>query len=120
METSERAGKYPAGGAVSTEGAVALSRSAGVVAGATLASRVLGLLRDSAIAWALPVAASDAFFIAFTIPNLFRRLVGEGSLTVAFVPIFSQSLAPARRGASRVPRDVDAAFVVTALICVLG
>jgi putative peptidoglycan lipid II flippase len=121
METSERAGKYPAGGAVSTEGAVALSRSAGVVAGATLASRVLGLLRDSAIAWALPVAASDAFFIAFTIPNLFRRLVGEGSLTVAFVPIFSQALQRSADEARRFFRATwTAAFLASLVITVLG
>jgi putative peptidoglycan lipid II flippase len=106
---------------VSTEGAAALSRSAGVVAGATLASRVLGLLRDSAIAWAFPVTASDAFFIAFTIPNLFRRLVGEGSLTVAFVPIFSQSLQRSADDARRFFRATwTVAFVVSLAITVLG
>ncbi len=121
METSERAGKYPAGAAVSTEGAASLSRSAGVVAGATLASRVLGLLRDSAIAWAFPVAASDAFFIAFTIPNLFRRLVGEGSLTVAFVPIFSQTLQRSADDARRFFRATwTMAFAVSLAITVLG
>jgi putative peptidoglycan lipid II flippase len=120
METSERAGKYPEAAAVSTEGA-AVSRSAGVVAGATLASRVLGLLRDSAIAWALPVAASDAFFVAFTIPNLFRRLVGEGSLTVAFVPIFSQALQRSADDARRFFRATwTLAFAASLAITVVG
>jgi putative peptidoglycan lipid II flippase len=121
METSERAGKYPGATAVSTEGAVGVSRSAGVVAGATMASRVLGLLRDSAIAYALPVAASDAFFVAFTIPNLLRRLVGEGALTVAFVPIFSQAVQRSHAEALRVFRATwTLALGVTAVICVLG
>jgi len=121
METSERAGKYPGAAAVSTEAAVGVSRSAGVVAGATMASRVLGLLRDSAIAYALPVAASDAFFVAFTIPNLLRRLVGEGALTVAFVPVFSQALARSHDEARTVLRATwTLAFLVTSVICVLG
>ncbi len=121
METSERAGKYPGAAAVSTEASAGVSRSAGVVAGATLASRVLGLLRDSAIAYALPVAASDAFFVAFTIPNLLRRLVGEGALTVAFVPVFSQALERSHEEARRVLRATwTLALGVTSLICVLG
>ena len=91
---------------MSTDSAVGVSRSAGVVAGATLASRVLGLLRDSAIAYGLPVAASDAFFVAFTIPNLLRRLVGEGALTVAFVPVFGQALARSHDEARTVQRHV--------------
>lgn len=106
---------------MSTEGLAGVSRSAGVVAGATMASRVLGLLRDSAIAYALPVSASDAFFVAFTIPNLLRRLVGEGALTVAFVPIFSQSLERSHDEARRVFRATwTLALGVTAVICVLG
>jgi putative peptidoglycan lipid II flippase len=121
METSERAGKYPAPTTVSTEGVGGVSRSAGVVAGATMASRVLGLLRDSAIAYALPVLASDAFFVAFTIPNLLRRLVGEGALTVAFVPVFSQALQRSHEDARRVFRATwTLAFLVTSLICILG
>ena len=56
-----------------------------------------------------PVAASDAFFVAFTIPNLLRRLVGEGALTVAFVPVFSQALARSHDEArTRPARDLDA------------
>src|SRR5258706_10610849 len=104
METSERAGKYPGAALVSTDAVQRLSRSAGVVSVATMASRVLGLVRDSLIAYAFPVAASDAFFVAFTIPNLFRRLVGEGSLTLAFVPIFSSALQRSEEDARRVFR----------------
>ncbi len=86
-----------------------------------MASRVLGLLRDSSIAYALPVTASDAFFIAFTIPNLLRRLVGEGALTVAFVPVFSQAVQRSHAEALRVLRATwTLALAFTTVICVLG
>ncbi|MFN2343235.1 MAG: murein biosynthesis integral membrane protein MurJ [Desulfonatronovibrio sp.] len=68
-----------------------LVRKASVVAGATLISRILGFARDLIIAFALgagPVA--DAFFVAFRLPNLLRRLFAEGSLTMAFVPVFTK------------------------------
>jgi putative peptidoglycan lipid II flippase len=81
-----------------------VARSAAVVGAATLASRVLGLVRDIVLANVFPARATDAFFIAFTIPNLARRLIGEGTLTVAFVPIFvgwlERSRAEARRAFS--------------------
>jgi len=55
-----------------------------------LGSRVLGLLRDSMTAAFLGVSlASNAFIFAFMVPNLFRRLFGEGALTSAFVPVLS-------------------------------
>ncbi|MBR6389679.1 MAG: murein biosynthesis integral membrane protein MurJ [Opitutales bacterium] len=63
------------------------------VALGTFGSRVLGLLRDTLTLAFLGVnAISSAFFFGFTIPNLFRRLMGEGALSSAFVPIFSQIL----------------------------
>ena len=64
------------------------------VGGWTLASRMLGFLRDSLIAALLgagPVA--DAFFVALRLPNLFRRLFGEGAFNAAFVPEFAGMLA---------------------------
>lgn len=64
-------------------------RSAGVVSACTLLSRLLGLARDmlsSHFFGTLPVW--DAFVAAFRIPNLFRRLFGEGALTAAFLPAF--------------------------------
>ena len=65
-------------------------RAAGVVGCATLLSRILGYVRDMVIAYFFGTTdAADAFFVAFRIPNLFRRLFAEGSLTVAFIPIFT-------------------------------
>jgi putative peptidoglycan lipid II flippase len=64
-------------------------KSSGAMAGATLMSRLLGLVREQAYAWFMgDGAAASAFKLAFQIPNLFRRLLGEGALTAAFVPIF--------------------------------
>jgi putative peptidoglycan lipid II flippase len=56
----------------------------------TMASRVMGLLRDLLIAHFLGAGTvSDAFFVANRLPNLFRRLFGEGAFNAAFVPVFS-------------------------------
>ncbi len=69
-----------------------IARGAAVVSLATLASRVLGFVRDMATAWALGAGPlADAFFVAFRVPNLLRRLFGEGSLTMAFVPVFTRT-----------------------------
>ncbi|WP_461211447.1 murein biosynthesis integral membrane protein MurJ [Desulfocurvus sp. DL9XJH121] len=68
-----------------------IAKNAAVVAGATLASRILGFLRDLIIAFALGAGPlADAFFVAFRLPNLLRRLFGEGSLTMAFVPVYTR------------------------------
>lgn len=66
-------------------------KSSGAMAAATLLSRVLGMVREMAYARFMgdgPVAG--AFMLAFTVPNLFRRLLGEGALTAAFIPIFKE------------------------------
>lgn len=68
-------------------------RNLSVVSFFTLISRVLGLLRDVCIAYFFGAGvATDAFFVAFRIPNLFRRLFGEGGLTASFIPVYSESL----------------------------
>jgi len=69
-----------------------IAKNAAVVAGATLASRILGFVRDLVTAFALGAGPlADAFFVAFRLPNMLRRLFGEGSLTMAFVPIFTRT-----------------------------
>jgi len=70
-----------------------MMRSAGAMSITTMLSRILGYFRDNLQATLLGAAnSSDAFIIAFRIPNLLRRLVGEGALTSAFVPTFSRYL----------------------------
>ncbi len=70
-----------------------VSRAAGTVGGMTLVSRLFGFLRDAVIAMMYGASSSaDAFFVAFRIPNLQRRLLGEGAIGSAFIPVFSQYL----------------------------
>ncbi len=70
-----------------------MTRAAGVIGLATLLSRILGFVRDMVIAWFFGAGLlSDAFFVAFRIPNLLRRLFAEGSLSIAFVPVFTDYL----------------------------
>jgi putative peptidoglycan lipid II flippase len=68
-------------------------RSAGLVSVFILVSRAFGLIRDMAMAAFFgSTMAMDAFVVAFTIPNLFRNLFGEGALSSAFVPVFTETL----------------------------
>jgi putative peptidoglycan lipid II flippase len=69
-------------------------RNLSVVSFFTLISRILGLLRDVCIAYFFGAGmATDAFFVAFRIPNLFRRLFGEGGISASFIPVYSDNLA---------------------------
>ncbi len=71
-----------------------LLRAAFSMATITLLSRVLGLVREQVRAFYLGTGgASDAFGVAFMLPNLLRRLVGEGAMSAAFVPVFNEFLA---------------------------
>ena len=56
-------------------------------------SRIFGFIRDMVVAAFFGAGLiTDAFFVAFRIPNLLRRLLGEGSLTVSIVPVFTEYL----------------------------
>ncbi|HLK39387.1 MAG TPA: murein biosynthesis integral membrane protein MurJ [Polyangiaceae bacterium] len=66
---------------------------AGVVGAGTLASRVLGLMRDVALAAVFDRDATDAWWIAFRIPNALRQLLGEGAVASAVVPVLAEKLA---------------------------
>lgn len=66
-------------------------KSSGAMAAATLTSRVLGMVREMVYARFMGDGwVAGAFQLAFTVPNLFRRLLGEGALTAAFIPIFKE------------------------------
>ncbi len=70
-----------------------LTRSAAVVGAGALLSRCFGFARDMIIAWGFGAGLSaDAFFLAFRIPNLFRKLFAEGSLSIAFISVFTGRL----------------------------
>ena len=88
------------------------------ISSGTLASRVLGMLRDTATAGLLGLAAGgvmDAFVLAFRLPNLLRRLFGEGALATSYLPVLSAELERDRERAARL-----ASAVVGRLAAVLG
>ncbi len=101
---------------------MALLRSVATVGGYTMLSRVTGFARDmliAALVGAGPVA--DAFFVAFKLPNFFRRLFAEGAFNAAFVPLFAGRLAAeGEAGARDFAEDVLAVMVVTLLAFVIA
>jgi peptidoglycan biosynthesis protein MviN/MurJ (putative lipid II flippase) len=97
---------------------VNLLRAASTVSLLTLLSRVTGLVRDQLIAAHFGAGAlTDAFNVAFRIPNLFRRLFAEGAFSQAFVPLLA---ATRERDGDAVTRDlVDAVGTVLAITGIL-
>ena len=97
-----------------------LIKSAAVVGSFTLASRCLGFIRDILIAFYLGAgAAGDAFFIAFKLPNLFRRLFAEGAFNLAFVPLFSDKLtSEGKRSALRFAEEALSILLLVLVIFV--
>ncbi|MBW2310185.1 MAG: murein biosynthesis integral membrane protein MurJ [Deltaproteobacteria bacterium] len=93
-----------------------VTRAAGVIGIYTFLSRILGLLRDMLIANFFGSGMSaDAFFVAFRIPNLLRRLFAEGSFSVAFIPVFTEYL----QKRSREDAFLLARVVITSLTIIL-
>jgi putative peptidoglycan lipid II flippase len=79
-----------------------LYRSIATVGGFTFLSRITGFIRDALIAGILGVSPlTDAFFVAFKLPNFFRRFFAEGAFNAAFVPLFSGTLASSGLHAAR-------------------
>lgn len=95
----------------------AIARRAGVVVSGTLLSRVLGAVRDAVIAAVFPVGATDAFWVAFTIPNALRVVLGEGAVQAAFVPVFAE--VRAKEGEERARRFYAALRGVMTLVLIL-
>jgi putative peptidoglycan lipid II flippase len=93
-----------------------VTRAAGVVGAFTFLSRILGLFRDILIANFFGSGMSaDAFFVAFRIPNLLRRLFAEGSFSVAFIPVFTEYLQKKSKGDALLLARV----VLTSLVLIL-
>jgi putative peptidoglycan lipid II flippase len=95
-----------------------LVRNVGTIGGLTAVSRVFGFIRDMLLARVLGAGlAADAWQLAFTLPNTFRRLFAEGAFSVAFVPMYSRALHGAKEqgggneAADRFANDVLAVFV---------
>ncbi|HZL58211.1 MAG TPA: murein biosynthesis integral membrane protein MurJ [Stellaceae bacterium] len=97
---------------------MALLRSVATVGGYTMASRILGFVRDmltAAFLGAGPVA--DAFFVALRLPNLFRSFFAEGAFSAAFVPIFAGMIAKDGKAAAKRFAE-DSVSVLTAFLFV--
>ena len=102
-----------------------MARSAGLISIATMASRVLGVARETVLAAIFGAASGpemDAFNVAFRVPNLLRDLFAEGAMTAAFVPTFTATLSTrGRESAWRLGNLViNALLVVTGIAVVLG
>ena len=98
-----------------------LIKSTGTFSIFVIISRVLGYLRDVLIAIYLgsgPIA--DAFFVAFRIPNTFRRLFAEGSFNAAFVPSYSSELIKGKLKAKKFANDAFNFLMLGLLILVLA
>ena len=106
-------------------GTGAVARRAGIVVGGTLASRLLGAVRDAFIAAYFAVSVTDTFIVAWTIPNALRGLLAEGAVSAAFIPVFSdirehQGRAAARRYVARFTGSMLVLLSAVALIGVLS
>jgi putative peptidoglycan lipid II flippase len=92
-------------------------KSSGAMAAATMTSRVLGMVREMVYAAFMGNTwVASAFTLAFQVPNLFRRLLGEGALTAAFIPIFKQK--EKRDGEKEMWRTANA--VISGLVVAAG
>ena len=106
-----------AGDADATLGAVSLFKSASIVSLLTLLSRITGLARELLIASTFGASAlTDAFNVAFRIPNLFRRFFGEGAFSQAFVPVLAATKAQHGEAATKLLIDRVATVLSWALL----
>jgi putative peptidoglycan lipid II flippase len=96
----------------------AFLRHAKIISALTLLSRVFGLLRESVWAFYFGTGiVSSAFTIAFTVPNLFRKLFGEGALSAAFIPLYTKAL---KTRSAEEARDFATGSVNLLLMILLG
>jgi putative peptidoglycan lipid II flippase len=94
-----------------------LIKAVGTIGGLTMVSRVPGFARDMIGSRILGASnANDAFNVAFTLPNIFRRLFAEGAFASGFVPLFSRRLSSGGvEDAQRFSNDILAVFMPTLL-----
>ena len=86
----------------------------------TLISRILGYIRDILIAFFLGTSLfADAFFVAFRLPNTFRRLFAEGTFNAAFIPSFAGELAKDKKEADNFAKNIFNLLIIILLLIVL-
>ncbi len=100
---------------------VKVAKAAAVVGMATLVSRVMGYIRDMVMSWAFgTAAAADAFYVAYRIPNLLRELLAEGSMSAAFIPVFTETLTKESRESARHLANAVFARLIVILLVLTG
>src|ERR671912_886810 len=92
-----------------------------LIGGLTLLSRIVGLVREVVAAHFLGAGVvASAFTVAFTIPNLFRKLLGEGALSAAFIPLYAQANKRGGTEQGETASDFAAASVNLLALILLG
>ncbi len=100
---------------------VTVAKAAGVVGVATLASRIMGYARDMVMSWAFGTGlAADAFYVAYRIPNLLRELLAEGSMSAAFIPVFTETLTKESKDSARHLANAVFARLLVILVVLTG
>ena len=96
-----------------------LLSSASIFSLFTLISRILGYVRDILIAFFLGASIfADAFFVAFRLPNTFRRLFAEGTFNAAFIPIYSSERTKSKNNSQKFADDVFALLSIILLFII--
>ncbi len=97
---------------------IKVAQAAGIVGSATLVSRIMGYIRDMVMSWAFGTGlAADAFYVAYRIPNLLRELLAEGSMSAAFIPVFTETLTrESRESALHLANAVFARLLVILIV----
>ena len=100
---------------------MSLIKSTATIGSYTLLSRVLGFARDVTIASSLGASyLSDAFFVAFKLPNVLRRLFAEGAFNSAFVPLYAGMLAGDGKDKAHSFASEAMSFLLVVLLAVTG
>ncbi len=99
-----------------------LFKSSALLGVTTLISRIMGFARDVALAAYFPKGMTDAFLVAFTIPNTLRRLFAEGALVISFVPVFTETIEKEGLGRAKIlfSRAFTLLFIVLIVVVSLG
>ncbi|MCC7202237.1 MAG: murein biosynthesis integral membrane protein MurJ [Nitrospirae bacterium] len=92
-----------------------VAKAAAVMGVTTLLSRIFGFVRDMVVAWAFGAGmVADAFYVAYRVPSLLRELLAEGSISAAFIPVFTRHLN--EEGQEEARRLVKATFTILIII----
>lgn len=101
-------------------GKTSFAAAAAAMSAGTLLSRLLGFVRDAVLVGLFDRTLTDAFVVGFRLPNLFRRLFGEGALSVSFIPIYMESLKKDPQRAAELSSAVFSALLALTTLLFVG